>query len=515
MRVHTCSEIRNAERASFQRGVTTSIDLMEIVIKRLWNALKTEPLLAGRTIGKVSLYTGKGNNAGDALGLAALIQAPITMQSVCYPSEFSRETKIQFDKLAHRLEDKSAANSKGRHKPADLFDRIAERLFMEEAPAVTGANGQVTLIIDGILGSGVNKPLSPEYEELVIALNKERQQNPDSIVLSIDIPTGLHADTGELMGKAVRADITAAIGCVKPGMLVDGAEDYVGRLLCIPLPHVKLPECTEAYVADDALLRYLPRRDFSCYKNKAGRVNIIAGSCGFVGAAQMCAEAALAAGAGLVALYCPKDVYPILAARTAPEIMVHPVESFRDIPVSEAQAWVIGPGMGRPTGAEVGALRCLIERVNVPVVLDADALNLAAALGWPIPRHCILTPHPGEMRRLFPAFGSLSRVEAVQAFLAMHPCTLLLKGARSLIANPLTTYYNSSGGPFMANGGQGDVLAGVIGALAAQGVPSLQAASLGAYACGLAAELALYRSAYPRSVSASQVIAALSAVLAR
>ena len=482
MKVFPCSVIRRAEQACFEAGITTSAALMQYVIDEIWHAMQHEPEFCGRRFNRVVVYAGKGNNAGDAIGLAALFDCPVQLRAVCSPEEFSAETRKQYATLLQRQQNVGAGESHG-----------------------------CTLIIDGLLGSGVSGKLRPEYEQLVQEMNALRASTPHSLLLAIDIPTGLQADTGELLGSVVQADVTAVIGCVKPGMLV--AENYVGRLLCIPLPQVQLPQEPTDEVADSGLLACLPRRPYACYKNLAGRVNIIAGSIGYVGAAQMCAEAAVAAGAGLVALYCYRDVYPILAARVAPEVMVYPVDSYREVPTDGMDALVMGPGLGRPSAKEIAILRYLPHRVCVPVVMDADALNLAAATMWEIAPHCILTPHPGEMRRLYPQSAQLTRAETVQRYVSEHPCTLLLKGARSIISDGKRTIYNSTGGPYMANGGQGDVLAGVIGALAAQGVPACEAAALGAYICGSAAAHARAESGYPHAIHATQVIASIQKVM--
>lgn len=450
---------------------------MDAVIRRIWDALEQAGILA-HPPQRVVVYAGKGNNAGDAIGLAARFSCPITLRSVCPPGAFSAETRQQWDKLA-------------------------ERGFSTETPSPQ----EGLLIIDGLLGSGGTGELRSDYAKMVLELNALRNSSPHSLTLSIDVPTGLHADSGGMGIVTVQADMTAAIGCVKPGLLRDGAEDYVGRLLCIPLPEAPLPAAQGIQVADDSLQAWLPRRRYSCYKNRAGRVNIVAGSVGYAGAAQLCASAAVHAGAGLVSLYCPHEIYPILAARVEAEVMVHPVRSYREVPCEGAQALVIGPGLGQrlPEKEEI-ALEALLARFPGPIVLDADGLNLAAERGWQVPQQCILTPHPGEMRRLYPASVNMSRAETVRRYVAAHACTLLLKGARTITSNGVSTWYNSTGGPYMANGGQGDALSGAIAALAAQGLPPLQAAALGAYRCGLAAEMAWLAEGCPPFVSASQMI---------
>lgn len=482
MKIGTAQSVRQAEQALFARGEIASLQLMNAVVERLWQQCAATPALNCLKPSRVVVYAGTGNNAGDAIGLAARWQCPVTLRCVGSLSEDSRQ------QLSGREEYGTATPQEG------------------------------ILIIDGLLGSGAVGALRPACAALVREMNALRAASPGSLLLSIDIPTGLNADTGERGEDVVQADVTATIGCVKPGMLVDGAEDAVGRLLCIPLPEVgDIPAAAPARVLDAAELApmRLPRRAYSCYKNRAGRVAIIAGSVGMAGAAQMCAEAALAAGAGLVVLYCLPPVYPVLAMRVAPEIMVRPVGSYADIHEADAQALVIGPGLGEVQPVAAETLRRLATDFAGPVVLDADGLNTAAANGWPIQSHWILTPHPGEMRRLYPASAGMSRREIVAQYLAQQDCTLLLKGARTIIASREQMFYNSTGGPYMANGGQGDVLAGVIGALVAQGTSPFCAAALAAHACGLAAERAWAIAGYPLAIRATQVTEQLPYLLAR
>lgn len=476
-------EIRTAEQTLFAAGTLSSAELMDRVIDRLWQAWTGEPLTAQLHPQRVVVYAGKGNNAGDALGLAARFRCPVTLRSVCGVEELSPDSRRE-------------------------LLRITAPLDTEQPTPQSGL-----LILDGLLGSGAKGELRADYAELVREMNKLREQSPRSLLLAIDVPTGLNADNGRGGAHVVQADITAAIGCVKPGMLTDGAEDAVGRLLCIPLPEVELQPCSPAQVlSPGCTLPRLPRRPYSHFKNRAGHVGIIAGSKGMTGAARLCAAAAVAAGAGLVTLYCPEDIYPILAACVTPEVMVRPLPPALMLMAQPMQAWVIGPGLGRQNRPEAENLQEFTNRVNCPVVLDADALNTAAERGWRFRRNHILTPHPGEMRRL-DARPSARRQDTVKRFLADNDCTLLLKGARSIIADREQMFYNVSGGPYMANGGQGDVLAGVIGALAAQGLRPIQAAALAAHACGKAAESAWAQSGYPPAIRAQQVIERLPEVL--
>lgn len=478
MIIAPCSTVRAAEQAAFAAGQTDPESLTRAVVQRLHRTLREHGIGSDTAV----VYAGKGGNARDAVGLAALCAERVLLR------------------CAHEADANALAEYARSYAPC------AVEIALQPPQAQGGM-----LLIDGLLGSGASGGLRPAYAAAVAEINELRSRCEHSLTIAVDIPTGLDAETGHVCGDAVRADITCPIGCVKPGMSADGAEDYVGRLLPVELPGIVLTPSTEDKVlsAEESIVQ-LPRRAHSCFKNRAGRVAVIAGSQGMLGAARLCAEAALRAGAGLVVLYCHRDIYPLLAASVCAEVMVRPVESYADIEEPQAQALVIGPGLGHPSAAEAEALRALAHSFAGTVVLDADALNLAAAQAWSFTPNMILTPHPGEMRRL-DSRPSVSRRETVSRFLAEHDVTLLLKGARTLIADRHSCLYNGTGGPYMANGGQGDVLAGVIGALAAQGCRPLHAAAAGAYRCGLAAEQVYLRRlrerrVFPAVVTAAQVI---------
>lgn len=485
MNIHPCHTLRSAEQALLDTGKLDSDELMDIAISECIEQLQNSPEYhdAAQRFACAIVYTGKGKNAGDAIGIARELGfGSIIIRSAVSPRLMARETRRQLE--------------------------ITGEILQAEEPPHIPAGG--ALILDGLLGSGASGELRAEYAQLVEEMNQLRDTHANCRLLAVDIPTGLHADHGIGTSPFVRADATLAIGCVKPGMVADGAEDAVGRLICVPLPEVALPE-SDAEVTDSSIWASLPRRRYSCYKNQAGRVCIIAGSPGYTGAAELCTEAALAAGAGLVELYCLPSIYPILASRLAAEVIVRPVSSYTEVTASGADALVIGPGLGTPDAANTSALQALVEAPPCPLVLDADGLNLAAAHSWRISPRSILTPHPGEMRRLSPATAQLPRAERAAQYVREHPCTLLLKGARTLITDGTSMIYNSTGGPQMANGGQGDVLSGVIAAFLAQGAAALQAAALGAYCCGRAADIALRNNGSPLAVNASRLFPYLTA----
>jgi len=251
----------------------------------------------------------------------------------------------------------------------------------------------------------------------------------------------------------------------------------------------------------------LPRRKFSAYKNQFGRIGIVAGSKGFVGAALMTASGALRAGAGLVEVFVPEEIYPIVASAAPVEAMVKPLRSYRKLLEEKIDIWGLGPGLGKSHAPEI---LDLIKCAEQPMVVDADGLNILAdkidILG-----HCraprLLTPHPGEMERLFEV-GKMSRAGAARDFCEQFPVTLLFKGSRTVVAErgrPLS--FNTTGNPGMASGGMGDVLTGVCAGLLGQGLSLYDAARLGAWVCGRAAEMSIFNGhANEQSLLATDVL---------
>jgi NAD(P)H-hydrate epimerase len=313
-------------------------------------------------------------------------------------------------------------------------------------------------------------------------------------VFAVDLPTGLDTDSGKTDRDCVIADFTVTIGYAKPGLLADGASNYVGRLEVVPLADLRPPKTKpkEIIASPPAFGGLLLRRKYNSYKNQFGRIGVVAGSKGFVGAALMASQGALRAGAGLVEVFVPEEIYEVVASAASMEAMVKPVVSYRDLIKQKADVWAVGPGLGKSRAAEVLEF---VERARQPMVLDADALNIVSEKNSVL-RRCkgerLLTPHPGEMKRLFPKEKE-SRARTAMKFCDRFPVTLLLKGSRTIVAErgrPLS--YNTTGNPGMATGGMGDVLTGVCAGLFGQGLSPYDAARVGAWVCGRAAEIAIF-----------------------
>jgi NAD(P)H-hydrate epimerase len=324
-------------------------------------------------------------------------------------------------------------------------------------------------------------------------LNQLRQER-NAYVFAVDLPTGIDGDSGKTDRDGVVADFTVTIGFAKPGLVADGALNFVGRLEVAPLDDLRAPEKAPAAIVAcaPALRELLRRRKYDAYKNQFGRVGIVAGSKGFTGAAIMCSLGALRAGAGLVEVFVPEEIYEIVAAAAAPEAMVKPVKSYRDLLKEKMDVWALGPGLGKSRADEILEL---IEKAKQPMVVDADGLNILSGKVSTLQRckgERLLTPHPGEMKRLFDNKKE-TRARTATKFCHRFPVTLLLKGSRTIIAernHPLS--YNTTGNPGMATGGMGDILTGVCAGLVGQGLSLYDAARLGAWMCGRAAEISIF-----------------------
>jgi NAD(P)H-hydrate epimerase len=477
----TCAEMRALEELAFADGIAAEA-LMEDAGEKIATAVRQFVPGPGRCV----VFIGKGHNGGDALVAARHLAAAgwqIELRPAFPAAEWAKLTTLQ-------------------HK----------RFTQAEATAAVFSGPLV--VLDGLLGIGAGGALREPIRSATQAINALRATT-SARVFALDLPTGVNADTGEADADAVQADYTLTIGAPKRGLLADAAINHVGRLAVLPLAALteRMTPGTGPLVAiPDALRPVWPRRPFNMHKGDCGRVGIIAGSMGFTGAAVMCAEAALHTGAGLVTLYVPAEVQAIVASRVAPEIMVQVFGTAGMVLEKTHDALAIGPGMGR--GRDVKILD-VIARSTLPTVIDADALNaLSARPDWPrnFPGPRLITPHPGEMERLVPGSIRKPRAEVAEQFVESHAVTLLLKGARTVVAEkgqPLS--FNTTGSPGMASGGMGDALTGVCAALAGQHLALYDAARLGAWLCGRAAELAILGGESEESLSATHVIGHLGA----
>lgn len=334
------------------------------------------------------------------------------------------------------------------------------------------------LVIDALFGIGLTRPPQGAYAALIKAMNAQ-----SAPILALDVPSGLDADTGHCPGVAVSAHTTLSFIGLKQGLLTGQAPGLVGEVL---VDDLDLPPVLFACVPAAArVLRpldlgaWLPRRNRAAHKGHFGHVLVVGGDDGYGGAVRLAAEAAARVGAGLVSVATrTSNVNSILSAR--PELMVRAVSVPADLAplLAKATVIVVGPGLGQSAWSQ-GLLAAVTER-GLPIVMDADALNLLAQAACVLPEHVVITPHPGEAARLLDCSSAdveTDRFAAAQRLAEFFQATVVLKGAGTLICESLqhlsiSPYAN----PALATGGSGDVLAGAIGGLIAQGLSAADAA---------------------------------------
>jgi len=459
----TCAEMRQLEERAFKQGVTAEA-LMEKAGRGIAHAI----LRRFPQPGTVLACIGTGNNGGDALVAAR------------YLADAGWQVGVRYSHKGSEL------GVLPRKKLRELGDCPVNAALPDFDP------GRPLVLLDGLLGIGANGPLRSPLAELAAWMNCTRASHPAQTI-AMDIPSGVHGDSGEVYDGAVVADLTLTVGVPKRGLLASAAVNHTGAMERVALDELPVPDNGSPCLGDiHSVHGLLPRRAHDTHKGNAGRVGILAGSRGMLGAAVLCATGALRGGAGLVTVFVDHVLYPALASMLPPEAMLRPVSTLAEIDPSAFDAMALGPGLGQEQCEDFLAL---IKRIKVPLVIDADGLNRIAKAGpgGYIGENSVLTPHPGELARLHPGSKEKDRLDVAREFVDQYPgATLLLKGARTIIARAgLPIYVNGSGNAGMASGGQGDMLTGVIASLLAQGVRTHDAARYGAWLCGRAAELAI------------------------
>ncbi len=485
MRLVTAAEMRTLDRLTIAGGTPGHVLMERAGAGATQVLLQTVPRL--RRGGRVLVVAGKGNNGGDGFVIARLLRARGVRVEVAL---LARADEVGGDALRTLR-----AWTRGRGK-------IVEVTTADDLGRLATAVGRADVIVDAIFGTGLSSAVRGLAAEVIELINAA-----GAPVFAVDIPSGLDADTGIAQGAVIQAEATATFGFAKLGQV-----QYPGARLCGTLAVVDIGISEEAIATEPAraalleaadAARLVPRRHAEAHKGDCGHVLILAGSFGRTGAAHLAARGAGRAGAGLVTLVAPASLYPVFAAgvreamtATLPDDdgRIRFDASALAALLAGKSAVVAGPGLGTHEGA-ARTVRWLLEQAEVPLVLDADALTIVArepavlrAARTPL----VLTPHPGEMARLLggdTAAVQGDRAGVARRFADAHRCTVLLKGARTVIAEPSGfVWVNPTGNPGMASGGMGDVLAGVIGALLAQGLTAPEAACLGAYVHGFAAD---------------------------
>lgn len=493
MKIFTSAQIHELDRYTIEHEPIKSVDLMERAAKAITRAVAEE----WTTHTPVVVFAGPGNNGGDALAVARLL------------TNEGYKVRTYLFNITNHLSDDCVTNRQrlldGRH--AKDFTEITAKF---DPPELTAD----TLVIDGLFGSGLNKPLAGGFASLVKYIN----QSPAKVV-SIDVPSGLMSEdnTYNVRANIIHATLTLTLHEKKLAFLFGDAQQFIGRLkvLDIRLSQEYIQK-TEAqyYVLEesDVRSRLLHRDDFA-HKGNMGNALIVAGSYGMSGAAILATRACMRSGAGKITVHTPKKNYGVMQI-SVPEAVLH--MDHEETAFTEAvdtdgfDALGIGPGLGCQETTAI-AMIAQIRRTQCPIVADADALNiLASHRAWmqQLPKGIIMTPHPKELDRLTgsPANADFERLHRTRELAQSLQAYIILKGHNSALCLPDgQVLFNPTGNSGMATAGSGDVLTGIITALLARGYHQHNACIVGMYLHGLAGDIAV-KTLGKESLTASDII---------
>lgn len=463
--IYQTRQIREIERLAQERFGITGQVMMQRAGKAAFDFMQRRWPQAQ----KIAVFCGCGNNGGDGYVLAANARErglEVSIWQVGDPEKMKPEAKQALEACQQA------------RIPINRFNETANLHHPD-------------VIVDAICGIGVHETLR---EEVVAAIKK--MQRPSIPVFAIDIPTGIDADTGEMLGAAVHATATMTFIGLKLGLLTGNGIAYTGELICndlqLPIEVFSSIEPIAEKIYLNAYSTFLKPRSRDWHKGLSGHVLVVGGELGYSGAPRMAAEAALRVGAGLVTVATrPENALMLNIAR--PEIMCHGVSTSADLTplIEKADVIILGPGMGQSDWAK--AIWGTICKQECPLVVDADGLNLLAQNKL-VNENWVLTPHPGEAARLIGLTAQdiqKDRLAAIKKLNLTYGGVSVLKGAGSLIMAPNSLpSLCDKGNPGMASAGMGDVLSGVIGGLIAQSIPLGEAAKMGVCIHAMAGDLA-------------------------
>lgn len=491
MKLFSAEQIYSADKFTIQKQEITSDELMERSAVQIFNWMHLR--MQGAQV-KIHIFCGIGNNGGDGIALARHLKEHgynIAVYVVNYSTKRSKDFLINLDRLK---------------------DRKIWPNFMDsdcELPVI----GPDDIIVDAIFGIGLNRTPDDWVINLISHFHASK-----AFILSVDIPSGLYTDKGpDNKNAVVKANFVLTFQAPKLVFFLPETGVFVNQweVLDIGLDIEFLTQTDTAFVLigkNEVLPMYMPREKFS-HKGVFGHALIIGGSYGKIGAVTLASLAALKIGAGMVTSYIPECGYQVLQS-SLPEAMVlaNGERAISDI-TFDMKPSVIGIGMGMGQASEtVKALSKFMKEAKGPLVIDADGLNILSAdkkLLSSLPKQTVLTPHPKELERLVGRWkDDFDKLKKVKAFSKKFDCIVVIKGANTITVYKDNGYVNTTGNPGMATAGSGDVLAGIITGMIAQGYEPLQAAIFGVYLHGKSADLVIETTSY-QSLIASDIIEGL------
>lgn len=488
MKIVMAEEMRYIERAAMDTYGIPGAMLMENAGAGVARAL--EEMTGTLREKKVCIFCGRGNNGGDGYVTARYIHnagGKVKIFLLSKTEQIQGDAKLHFE-IARKME-------------LDIIEVQSDRDWDKVRLALLFADA----VVDALLGTGFRGEVRDHYAEIVTLIN-----NSQKPVISVDLPSGLHANTGFVGGHCIKAAKTVAFGLPKPGQLLYPGTEYVGTLevidIGIPLQLLADEEIKQNLITEQLVRLRIPQRAGDTHKGDNGRIVVVGGSEGLTGAATLAAYGALRSGGGLVTLGIARSLHDIMETKCT-EVMTHPLaETIRGVLSLAAQEQIqklamaanvllIGPGLS--TQGEITQLvQNLVRCISIPMVIDADGLNaLAENMDVVEQAACALvfTPHPGEMARLTKMSINdvqANRTEVARTYAQRWGATVVLKGARTVIATPDgQVYINVTGNSLLATGGTGDVLAGLIAGFIGQGMAPEDAAVTAVYVHGRTADV--------------------------
>lgn len=481
MRTGTAEQLHWLDQTTINGNLETGLLLMERASRGLTDvALKylDEPEEAAAAI-----YCGAGNNGGDGVACARMLhEAGVTVRAFLV----GKREKMTPDSQANE----KRLNACG--VQLETFDPDDQEQYWFTYSA--------DLVVDALFGIGLGRPLAGDVVTAVDWINQTQ-----GVVVAADIPSGVQANTGCILGTAVQADATVTFTMPKPGHVIGDGGLHTGTLYIVDIgldPElVDSLEYPVTILDEETVLDLLPERPVDGHKGTFGKVFLLAGSKPYPGAPIMSSHTATRSGAGLVFLGVPETIYPIIAIKCVEEMPVALPEengalSLEAAPailekLAEMQAALIGPGLGKqPQTQEL--VRQVLQKSDCPMVLDADGINAIAGHMDVLDSRSgptVLTPHDGEFHTLTGNWPDKDRLSTALAFAQAHQCVLVLKGHRTIIAGPDgRAYLNTTGNDGLAKGGSGDVLGGLITSFLAQGMEPLEAAAAAVWVHGKAGD---------------------------
>jgi ADP-dependent NAD(P)H-hydrate dehydratase / NAD(P)H-hydrate epimerase len=465
MKILTAAQMAEVDRLTTERYLMPSILLMENAGRSFVEELaKACPGLNSK---RILIFCGRGNNGGDGFVAARYLALRGAKPQILM---FSDPEKLKGDALtnyqiAHAMDLPIQALS----APASA------KSHLKKIPAPD-------VIVDALFGTGLSKPIGPDFRPVVDWINKA---SSSAFIAAVDIPSGLMADSALIPGSAVQAHLTVTFSALKLAHVVPPAADLAGKVVLVPIGSpaalFENPEYRFNLIDPAQVRKALPRRARDSHKGSFGHIFVVAGSRGKSGAALMTGLAALRSGAGLVTLWLPKSLQRSVVGKF-PELMTEFIAETDEETLdrsgaekvlsglSQADALVLGPGVTtHPSTRRL--IWELVRRSPVPVILDADGINAFVPPAEPLQNEegqpVVITPHPGEMARLIGKKISdvqKNRLETARSCAARHHCYVILKGFQTVIAAPTgDIFINGTGNPGMATGGTGDILAGMVG----------------------------------------------------